>query len=97
MIKGNVLISFPMASKESQHKDVYSRYRNAGPGEDLAWAMISTLLAGPIVWGFIGMLVDTWQGTSRVYLPIGVVIGFITSIYIVYVRFGRNDQPKVGE
>lgn len=92
-----MLISFPMADKESQHKDVYSRYRNAGPGEDLAWAMISTLLAGPIVWGFIGSLVDSWRGTSRVFLPIGVALGFITSFYIVYVRFGRNDQSEVGE
>lgn len=75
----------------------HSKYRHDGPGEEIAWSMISTLLAGPIVWGFIGSLVDRWQETSRVYLPIGVVLGFVTSFYIVFVRFGRNDQSEVGE
>ncbi len=70
---------------------------NAGPGEDMAWRMISTLLAGPIVWGGIGALVDNLVNTSRVFLPLGVVVGFITSFYIVYVRFGRNTEPEQEE
>ena len=67
------------------------KYSNDGPGEDMAWAMISTLLAGPIVWGGLGALVDQFAGTNRVFLPLGVVLGFVTSIYIVYVRFGRDN------
>lgn len=71
---------------------------NAGPNEDMAWAIISTLLAGPIVWGGIGALVDKAVNTSRVFLPLGVVVGFITSIYIVYVRFGRDtENPSKGD
>ena len=71
---------------------------NAGPSEDMAWAIISTLLAGPIVWGGIGALIDKAANTSRVFLPLGVVVGFITSIYIVYVRFGRDtENPSKGE
>ena len=66
----------------------------AGPSEDMAWRMISTLLAGPIVWGAIGALVVRLADTSRVFLPLGVVIGFITSIYIVYVRFGKDSEPN---
>ncbi len=66
----------------------------AGPSEDMAWRMISTLLAGPIFWGAIGALVDRLADTSRVFLPLGVVIGFITSIYIVYVRFGKDSEPN---
>ncbi len=69
---------------------------NAGPSEDMAWRIISTLLAGPIVWGAIGALVDRTVQTSRLFLPIGVVIGFITSIYIVYVRFGKDTEPTKG-
>lgn len=57
----------------------------------MAWSIISTLLAGPIVWGGIGAAVDHYGGTTRVFLPMGVVLGFVTSFYIVYVRFGRDN------
>ena len=64
---------------------------NSGPGEDMAWSIISTLLAGPIVWGGVGLLIDNFAGTTRVFVPLGVVLGFVTSFYIVYVRFGRDN------
>lgn len=57
--------------------------------EDDAWGMVATLVSGPITWGLIGAGVDALAGTDRLYLPIGIVIGFITSIYIVYARYGR--------
>lgn len=59
-------------------------------GEGQVWSAISTLVAGPAVWGFIGWLVDGWAASGRVFTAAGVVLGFIVSIYIVYVRFGRN-------
>ncbi len=67
-----------------------NRFKNEGPSEDMAWSAISSLLAGPIVWGGFGALIDHFAHTSRVFLPIGIVLGFITSFYIVYVRFGRK-------
>jgi hypothetical protein len=48
------------------------------------------LVAGPAVWGFGGWFVDGWLNTTRTYTAIGVVVGFITSLYIVYVRYGKN-------
>lgn len=69
----------------------------AGPSEDMAWGVISTLLAGPIVWGGFGMLADKLLNTSRVFLPLGVVLGFILSFYIVYVRFGKTPDPVKNE
>lgn len=74
-----------------------SAVNQAGPSEDMAWAIISTLVAGPVVWGGIGVAVDSFVGTSRVFLPIGIVLGSIVSFYIVYVRFGRNSEPDQGE
>lgn len=59
-------------------------------GEDVAWSALGTLLAGPITWGFIGWLIDRYTGTQRLFLALGVVLGFVTSLYIVYVRFGRD-------
>ena len=67
---------------------------NDGPGEQMAWSIISTLVAGPIVWGGIGALVDHFaHTTNRVFTALGVVVGFITSVYIVYIRFGRDSRP----
>jgi ATP synthase protein I len=70
---------------------------NAGPSEDMAWGIVSTLVAGPIVWGGVGALVDNVVNTSRVFLPLGVVVGFIVSFYIVYVRFGKNTELEQGD
>jgi F0F1-type ATP synthase assembly protein I len=58
--------------------------------EDDAWGMVSTLVAGPVTWGLIGGGIDMLVGTHRVFLAVGVVVGFITSLVIVYVRHGRS-------
>lgn len=64
-------------------------------GESEVWGMISTLLAGPVMWGLVGFLADRLVDPSRsVFTAIGVVVGFVTSFYIVYVKFGR-EQPVV--
>lgn len=65
---------------------------DTGPGEDVAWGMVSTLVAGPLVWGGVGMLIDSLVGTTRIFLPLGIVLGFVVSFYIVYVRFGRETE-----
>jgi len=57
--------------------------------EQDAWGLVSTLVAGPVTWGLIGGGVDMLVGTHRVFLGIGVALGFITSFYIAYVRYGR--------
>ncbi len=55
-----------------------------------AWSVIATLLSGILVWGGVGYLVDRWVGFHWLFLPIGMVIGVSTSIYMVYVRYGRD-------
>lgn len=59
-------------------------------GEHVAWSALGSLLAGPIVWGGVGYLLDHWLGTGRALTAVGVVVGSLTSFYIVYVRFGRD-------
>lgn len=61
-----------------------------GRGDDFVWSLIGSLVAGPLVWGAAGMGVDHLVGTTRIFLPIGVVLGFITSFVVVYLRFGRD-------
>ena len=59
-------------------------------GESQVWGLISTLVGGPAVWGAIGYGADRLLDTS-VFLPVGVVVGFVTSFYIVYVK--TSEQP----
>ena len=62
-------------------------------GESQVWGLISTLVGGPAVWGAIGYGVDQLIGTS-VFLPIGVVVGFVTAFYIVYVKTQPTPRDR---
>lgn len=59
-------------------------------GETQAWGAISTLVAGPAVWGGIGWFVDQWAGTRPAFTAVGAMVGFITSFYLVIRKFGRD-------
>jgi F0F1-type ATP synthase assembly protein I len=59
-------------------------------GMGTAWNITGTLLAGILVWGGIGFLLDRWLDLRWLFLPIGMVIGVGASIYVVYVRYGRD-------
>jgi F0F1-type ATP synthase assembly protein I len=61
-----------------------------GRGDEHVWSMIGTLVAGPLTWGVIGLGIDHLVGTTRVFVGVGVALGFITSLLFVYVRHGRN-------
>jgi F0F1-type ATP synthase assembly protein I len=58
----------------------------------IAWSIIGTLVAGVLVWGGIGWLVDRWLGTDSVFLVIGLLVGFASSMYLVFVRYGKNQR-----
>lgn len=56
------------------------------------WGLISTLVAGPAVWGAVGLGADRLAGTALL-TPVGVVVGFLTSLYVVYVKAIRGTLP----
>lgn len=60
-------------------------------GMGTAWSIIGTLLGGILVWGGIGFLLDRWLDLRWLFLPIGMVVGMGASIYLVYLRYGRDD------
>ena len=60
-------------------------------GEAVAWSALGSLLAGPAVWGGLGALADHMLGTGRIFLVIGLVVGAVTGMWIVYLRFGQDD------
>ena len=59
-------------------------------GSNPGWSITSYLVSGMVVWGGIGWLVDRWLGTSSVFLPVGLILGLVAALYLVYVRYGRN-------
>jgi F0F1-type ATP synthase assembly protein I len=59
-------------------------------GVGAAWSVIGTLASGILVWGGVGFLVDRWLGIEWLFLPIGMVVGVSASIYVVYLKYGRE-------
>jgi ATP synthase protein I len=61
-------------------------------GIGIGWAIIGTLIAGIGFWGGAGYLVDRWLGFRWLFLPIGMVLGMGAGVYLVYIRYGREDH-----
>jgi hypothetical protein len=69
-----------------------SRRSNAWSGMGLGWAITGTLAGGMLAWGGIGFLVDWLVGTDRkVFTALGIVLGAVGGIYVVYLRHGRGN------
>jgi hypothetical protein len=63
-------------------------------GESITWSATGSLLAGPIVWGAVGLGLDRIFGTGHVFLAIGAVVGSLAGFWIVYLRFGRGEADQ---
>jgi hypothetical protein len=55
------------------------------------WGIVSTLLAGILVCGGLGYLIDLLIGADRVFFAVGMVTGGVVGVYLVYVQYGRRD------
>lgn len=87
-----------MAEDEPHRGD--SRSRPASParqgsGADTGWAVIGTMLSGMAVWGGVGWLLDQWVDT-RVFAPVGIILGVASAIYVVVARYGAVPPPTGG-
>jgi F0F1-type ATP synthase assembly protein I len=77
-------MTLPMAGERDR--------QDAWEGYGKAWSMIGTLLAGLAVWGGIGFLVDRLTGFHGLFLAIGLVVGAVGGVYLVVVRYGREQR-----
>jgi F0F1-type ATP synthase assembly protein I len=66
--------------------------QDAWEGYGTAWSIIGTLMAGLAVWGGIGFLIDRLAGFHALFLPIGLVVGAVGGVYLVVIRYGRDDK-----
>ncbi|HYX95961.1 MAG TPA: AtpZ/AtpI family protein [Geodermatophilus sp.] len=57
--------------------------------------MIGTMISGMAVWGGAGWLLDQWLNT-RVFAPVGIILGVAVAIYVVVVRYGTVPPPSGG-
>jgi F0F1-type ATP synthase assembly protein I len=57
-------------------------------GAETGWAVVGTLLAGIVVWGGLGWLVDQWLDT-RAFIAVGVILGVVAATYLVVVKYGK--------
>lgn len=58
-------------------------------GTSDGYRVLSLMLAGPVLYGGIGWLLDTWLHTAWLML-VGVMVGLGLSIYLVISRYGRT-------
>lgn len=56
---------------------------------DVAWSITSHLLAGMLVWGGLGALVDRWVGHFPLFLVIGLVVGVAGALYLSIQKINR--------
>jgi F0F1-type ATP synthase assembly protein I len=54
--------------------------------------VLSYLISGVMMYGFLGWLGDRFLGTSFL-LPIGIVAGAALGCFVIIRRFGRVDEP----
>jgi F0F1-type ATP synthase assembly protein I len=50
------------------------------------------MISGMAVWGGVGWLLDHWLDT-RVFFPVGILLGMTVAIYLVVARYGAIDPP----
>lgn len=68
------------------------RRNDAWSGVGIGWAITSTLIAGMLVLGGLGYVLDRVFGTGAGLTAVGIVVGAGFGIYIVYLRYGRGGE-----
>jgi ATP synthase protein I len=68
------------------------RRSDAWSGMETGWAITGTLIAGMLVLGGLGYVLDRVFGTGAALTAVGIVVGAGLAIYIVYLRYGRGGE-----
>ena len=74
-----------MSRSKSKNDDI----NNSQNEENALWSIVGYLLSGLMIWGGIGWGLDRWLGTTYLVL-VGMLLGAGSSIYLVWLRFGRD-------
>ncbi len=74
----------PMTSPQPANRD------GGWGGMGTGFTIVSTILAGMLVWGGAGFLIDRLLWSSRALTGLGIVLGAAGGGYIVYLRYGKE-------
>ena len=69
-------------------KNPYGDDGQQPPDTGMGMTAVSYLIAGMLVWGGIGWLVDHWVGTRGIFAGIGAVVGMAGGVYLIVRRLG---------
>ena len=59
--------------------------------DDAAWAAVSHLAAGILLYGFLGWLLGQWLGNQSLFVAGGVIFGVVLAMFML---FRRLEPPK---
>lgn len=77
-----------MTGQEPPHESRGDNGPNPPPDTGVGMAAVSYLIAGMVVWGGIGWLVDHFVGTKGIFAGIGAVLGIAGGVYLIARRLG---------
>jgi hypothetical protein len=67
---------------------------NLWGGMSTGWQITMYLLVAVGVFGGLGYLIDWLAGTPKAFTAAGMVVGAAFGIYIIYVKYGREDGTR---
>ncbi len=56
-----------------------------------AWGIVSYLISGMVVYGFVGWALVRWTGWDWLF-PVFLIIGIVVAFYLIWIRFLRNPR-----
>jgi len=79
-----------MAATVSQPTDMGGAWRAAALAAEFGFSVVAGLLGGVL----LGQFMDSQLGTSPTFLLLGILSGFILSLYLIYVIYRVQIQPR---
>jgi ATP synthase protein I len=61
-------------------------------GMGTGFSIASTILAGMLLWGGLGYLLDRLVWDQMVFTAVGFILGAAGGGYIVYLRHGKGEE-----
>ena len=56
-----------------------------------AWSIVSYLISGMVVYGFVGWLLVRWTGVTLLF-PVFLLIGIVVAFYLIWIRYLRDPR-----
>lgn len=63
--------------------------------DEAAWAAVSHLAAGILLYGGIGWLLSLWFGHRALFVAAGAIFGVVLAMFMLFRRLGRmSSEPE---